>query len=67
MSKAITDKDRMSVVRHCEHLIEDGWEINEIQALVGNSCWRIYVSHLFGEEYMKLYLGEEEEGDEGDE
>jgi len=55
-----TTKEVNSIVAHCDHLFECGWEWSEVQSIVGNACWRIYVSDTFGEEYMKILLGEEE-------
>ena len=58
--KTAKEKEINSIVAHCDHLFECKWEWSEIQSIVGNACWRIYVADTYGEEYMKILLGEEE-------
>jgi|TARA_Y100000310_G_scaffold216111_1_gene217092 hypothetical protein len=54
------EKEENSVLDHCNLLLDLGWEWDEVKALVGNSCWRVFIASMFGEENMKRMLGEEE-------
>tara|TARA_Y100000310_G_scaffold195599_1_gene195573 strand:- start:231 stop:416 length:186 start_codon:yes stop_codon:yes gene_type:complete len=57
------EKEEDSVLAHCNLLLDFGWEWEEVRALVGNSCWRVFIAARFGEENMKRMLGEEDEGE----
>tara|TARA_Y100000310_G_C20653884_1_gene800938 strand:- start:45 stop:245 length:201 start_codon:yes stop_codon:yes gene_type:complete len=55
-SKKVTTS---SVPEHCNHLLECGWDLEEIRALIGASCYREYLESLYGKAYVKMLYCEE--------